>query len=144
MNTEVRISVRVAAERLYPIGAAARLTGMHPQTLRQYDRLGLVRPSRTAGRGRRYSREDLAKLREVQRLSAEEGINLAGIRRILALEAQVKELTAQVEKLKVTAQLARRVFAVTPDGGATALVQGQRFRRAAASNSTALVVWRPQ
>ena len=144
MNAQVRIGLLVAGGRLYPIGAAARLTGMHPQTLRQYDRLGLVRPSRTAGRGRRYTAEDLATLREVQRLSAEEGVNLAGIRRILALEAQVKELSAQVERLQVAAQVTRRVFAVTPDGGATALAQGQRLRRAEPVNRAALVVWRPQ
>ena len=71
---------------LYVISVAAELAGMHPQTLRQYDRLGLVSPDRATGRGRRYSLRDIATLREVQRLSHEEGINLAGIKRILALE----------------------------------------------------------
>jgi len=131
-------------QRLYPIGAAAALAGMHPQTLRQYDRLGLVRPSRTAGRGRRYSAADLETLREVQRLSADEGINLAGIRRILSLEAEVKRLRAQVEALRAAAGAERRVFAVAPDGGATALSHGQRLGRGAGQpNRTALVVWRP-
>ena len=145
MMTEVRLDVLVSAgERLYPIGAAARLTGMHPQTLRQYDRLGLVRPSRTAGRGRRYTAADLAALRQVQRLSAEEGINLAGIRRIMALEAEVARLRGQVERLQATAGLARRVFAVAPGGDATALAQGQRpGRRRVTDNRTALVLWRP-
>ena len=74
---------------LYVISVAAELAGMHPQTLRQYDRLGLVSPGMATGRGRRYSLRDIATLREVQRLSQEEGINLAGIKRILALEEQV-------------------------------------------------------
>lgn len=70
-------------ETLYVISVAAELAGMHPQTLRQYDRIGLVIPKRTKGRGRRYSAEDIAELREIQRLSQEEGINLAGIKRLL-------------------------------------------------------------
>src|SRR4051812_49679245 len=68
---------------IFVISVAAQLAGMHPQTLRQYDRLGLVTPGRTAGRGRRYSARDVALLREVQRLSQDEGVNLAGIKRIL-------------------------------------------------------------
>ena len=68
------------------ISVAARMAGMHPQTLRQYDRLGLVQPQRTAGGGRRYSARDVELLREVQRLSQEEGVNLAGIKRIIELE----------------------------------------------------------
>ena len=71
----------------FVISVAAELAGMHPQTLRQYDRLGLVTPARTKGRGRRYSQRDIQRLRDVQRMSQEEGINLAGIRRILGLEA---------------------------------------------------------
>ncbi|MDR1428573.1 MAG: MerR family transcriptional regulator, partial [Bifidobacteriaceae bacterium] len=71
---------------IYAISVAARLAAMHPQTLRQYDRLGLVVPGRARGRGRRYSVRDVETLRQVQRLSCQEGINLAGIKRILALE----------------------------------------------------------
>ena len=71
---------------VYVISVAAQLSGMHPQTLRAYDRLGLVSPGRRAGRGRRYSLRDILILREVQRLSQEEGINLNGIKRILELE----------------------------------------------------------
>src|SRR3954467_14860706 len=74
---------------VFVISVAASLAGMHPQTLRQYDRLGLVSPGRTAGRGRRYSARDIAVLREVQRLSHEEGVNLAGIKRILELDNHV-------------------------------------------------------
>ena len=68
---------------IFVISVAAALAGMHAQTLRQYDRLGLVRPSRTRGGGRRYSGRDVTMLREVQRLSQEEGISLSGIQRIL-------------------------------------------------------------
>src|SRR5690625_6249145 len=81
------------------ISAAAELADMHPQTLRQYDRLGLVSPQRTPGRGRRYSLHDVGLLREIQRLSQDEGINLAGIKRILRLEAHVETLEREVEML---------------------------------------------
>ncbi|MCK9874383.1 helix-turn-helix transcriptional regulator [Frankia sp. AgPm24] len=84
---------------VYVISIAAQLAGMHPQTLRSYDRLGLVTPGRTPGRGRRYSARDVALLREVQRLSQEEGVNLEGIRQILRLGAQVMALQAQVRQL---------------------------------------------
>ena len=78
----------------FAISVAAELSGMHPQTLRQYDRLGLVIPARTKGKGRRYTKRDVQRLRDVQRMSQEEGINLAGIRRILDLERRVEELEA--------------------------------------------------
>src|SRR5947199_3892957 len=84
---------------VFVISVAATLAGMHPQTLRQYDRLGLVRPGRTAGRGRRYSARDVAVLREVQRLSQEEGVNLAGIKRILELELENDRLRDHVRRL---------------------------------------------
>src|SRR5690625_7211675 len=74
------------------ISAAAELADMHPQTLRQYDRLGLVSPQRTPGRGRRYSLHDVAVLREIQRLSQDEGINLAGIKRILRLRSEERRV----------------------------------------------------
>ncbi|HEX8004527.1 MAG TPA: helix-turn-helix transcriptional regulator [Mycobacteriales bacterium] len=85
---------------VYVISIAAQLAGMHPQTLRTYDRLGLVSPGRTAGRGRRYSERDVALLREVQRLSQDEGINLAGIKRIIELEHQVDALRARIAELQ--------------------------------------------
>src|SRR3954453_9689646 len=84
---------------VFVISVAAQLAGMHPQTLRQYDRLGLVSPGRTRGRGRRYSARDVALLREVQRLSQEDGVNLAGIKRIIELESQVEALQARVQEL---------------------------------------------
>ena len=85
---------------VFVISVAATLSGMHPQTLRQYDRMGLVSPGRTAGRGRRYSARDIDLLREVQRLSQDEGINLAGIKRILELENQVNALRARMAELQ--------------------------------------------
>ena len=84
---------------VFPVSVAAQLADMHPQTLRGYDRLGLVVPQRARGRGRRYTLRDVAKLRHIQRLSQDEGINLEGIRRILQLEEQVESLQAQVNRL---------------------------------------------
>jgi MerR family transcriptional regulator, heat shock protein HspR len=79
------------------ISVAARMAGMHPQTLRQYDRLGLVCPERTPGGGRRYSVRDVAMLREIQRLSQDEGINLAGVKRIIDLERLATELQERLQ-----------------------------------------------
>ncbi|MFC7743795.1 heat shock protein transcriptional repressor HspR [Nocardiopsis composta] len=96
---------------VYVISVAAELSGLHPQTLRQYDRLGLVRPGRTSGRGRRYSMRDIRLLREVQRLSQEEGINLAGIKRILELQQEVEELRETVFHLHNELEAARSAVA---------------------------------
>ncbi|WP_435822459.1 heat shock protein transcriptional repressor HspR [Microbispora bryophytorum] len=85
---------------VYVISVAAQLSGLHPQTLRQYDRLGLVSPGRTAGRGRLYSTRDIVLLREVQRLSQEHGINLAGIKRILELETENMRLHEEATRLR--------------------------------------------
>src|SRR6195952_3113338 len=84
-----------ADDPVFAIAMAAELAGMHPQTLRQYDRLGLVSPRRTAGKSRRYSLREVAQLREVQRLSGE-GVSLEGIRRILELENEVVALRDRV------------------------------------------------
>ena len=138
---------------VFVISVAAELAGMHPQTLRQYDRLGLVTPGRTAGRGRRYSTRDVAVLREVQRLSQDKGVNLAGIKRILELElendglrAQLDLLTAELDDARVRLATARRVFAAGPAGEIVAVAPGRRPSRqdAAALTSSALVVWRPE
>ena len=83
-------------EPLYVISVAAEMAGMHPQTMRQYDRLGLVSPRRSGGGGRRYSLHEIEMLREVQRLSQEDGVNLVGIKRILELEAEVLALRSQL------------------------------------------------
>ena len=134
---------------VFVISVAATLAGMHAQTLRQYDRLGLVRPSRTRGGGRRYSGRDVAMLREVQRLSQEEGVSLAGIQRIMDLENQVAALRARVAELADEVERSRalaesrpssRIFAVGPTGDVIAVRAGQRPRL---QRSQALVVWRP-
>jgi len=103
---------------VYVISVAAQLSGLHPQTLRAYDRLGLVSPGRAAGRGRRYSLRDILILREVQRLSQEEGINLSGIKRILELELAerrsrmlVAEMNARISQLQAELESTRAVAA---------------------------------
>ena len=85
---------------LYVISVAAELSGLHPQTLRQYDRLGLVSPDRTSGRNRRYSLRDIALLRSVTKL-VEEGINHVGIKRIIELESAMANLSIEVAKLRI-------------------------------------------
>lgn len=82
---------------VFVISVAAELSGMHAQTLRTYDRMGLVTPMRTSGGGRRYTRSDVAQLREIQRLSQEEGVNLAGIKEIIRLTEQVDQLREELE-----------------------------------------------
>jgi MerR family transcriptional regulator/heat shock protein HspR len=134
---------------VFVISVAAELAGMHPQTLRQYDRLGLVSPDRTAGRGRRYSARDIAQLREVQRLSQEEGVNLAGIKRILELENQVHALRSRLVELadasadanRATATPSRRLFSAGAEGDIVSVPLG---RRGFTDPTTALVVWRPK
>nr|WP_120491679.1 helix-turn-helix transcriptional regulator [Corynebacterium lactis] len=85
---------------VYVISVAANLAGMHAQTLRNYDRLGLVTPQRTSGGGRRYTKRDVALLREIQRLSQEDGVNLAGIKAIIDLTQKVHDLEHENEDLK--------------------------------------------
>ncbi|WP_168209371.1 heat shock protein transcriptional repressor HspR [Mycobacterium helveticum] len=115
--------------RTFLISVAAELAGMHAQTLRTYDRLGLVRPRRTSGGGRRYSEHDVDLLREVQRLSQDEGVNLAGIKRIIELTNQVEALQARVRELTDELMASRA---------------NQRRDLAVLPKSTALVVWRPR
>jgi MerR family transcriptional regulator/heat shock protein HspR len=122
------------------ISVAARMAGMHPQTLRQYDRLGLVQPGRAPGGGRRYSVRDVALLREVQRLSQEDGVNLAGIKRIIALEQLVEELQQRMAQLEAELEAAyRRVAELESLGGLA-----RRDLVPTSQTSTALVVWRPR
>ncbi|WP_265087417.1 heat shock protein transcriptional repressor HspR [Nanchangia anserum] len=105
---------------------------MHPQTLRQYDRLGLVTPQRTKGGGRRYSPADIRRLREIQRLSHDEGVNLAGISRIMELERDNDRLRREVDGLRSVldhlASLRTRVFAADAGGGVTEYSRGERPR----------------
>jgi MerR family transcriptional regulator, heat shock protein HspR len=129
MGGRVMASKRNDDARTFLISVAAELAGMHAQTLRTYDRLGLVSPQRSSGGGRRYSERDVDLLREVQRLSQDEGVNLAGIKRIIeltnqveALQARLRELAEEVEQLRARQ---RRDVAVLP-------------------KSTAVVVWQPR
>jgi MerR family transcriptional regulator/heat shock protein HspR len=125
---------------VFVISVAAELAGMHPQTLRQYDRLGLVSPQRTRGRGRRYSARDVRLLREIQRLSQEEGINLAGIKRILDLERELAATREELERLHWRVAAEHRVFAAGPGGEVSELRRGSRPARRSVG---ALVLWRP-
>lgn len=132
---------------VFVISVAAELAGMHAQTLRQYDRLGLVTPQRTRGGGRRYSARDVDRLREVQRLS-QEGVSLAGIQRILDLETHVEALQSRLaELLEENRQLRERmesgprIFAAGRSGEVVPLRPGTRPRRS--SGTSALVLWRP-
>ena len=103
---------------VYVIAVAAQLSGLHPQTLRAYDRLGLVSPGRSPGRGRRYSLRDVLILREVQRLSQEYGVNLSGIKRILELETECRrsgqllaEMDTEISQLRSELESTRAVAA---------------------------------
>src|SRR5262249_716023 len=113
---------RESESRTFLISVAAQLAGMHAQTLRTYDRLGLVTPERTSGGGRRYSTHDVELLREVQRLSQDDGVNLAGIKRIIELTNQVEGLHQRIKELQAEVDLLR----------------------APTHPSTALVVWQPR
>jgi MerR family transcriptional regulator, heat shock protein HspR len=119
--------------RTFLISVAAELAGMHAQTLRTYDRLGLVSPLRSSGGGRRYSQHDVDLLREVQRLSQDEGVNLAGIKRIIeltnqvaALQSRLQEMAAEIEVLRANQ---RRDLAVVPKSTAVVVWQPRRPRR---------------
>ena len=117
MYEEVSISMEQASDaKVLIISVAARLAGMHPQTLRQYDRLGLVQPGRAGGGGRRYSIRDVALLREVQRLSQEDGVNLAGIKRIIELEQLVGDLQQRVAELEARSDAAYQRMAQAEAG----------------------------
>ena len=129
---------------IFVISVAAELADMHPQTLRQYDRLGIVSPSRAPGKSRRYSQRDISMLREVQRLS-QEGVSLEGIKRILQLENQVAALQRRVSELSEELErrprpLDARIFAAGAAGDVVSLARGKRPR----ARSQALVVWRPR
>ena len=129
---------------VFAIAAAAELSGMHPQTLRQYDRLGLVVPWRTQGGSRRYSMRHVNQLREVARMSAD-GMSLPAIARILELEDRVRELHVRVQSLEARVRIevesrpGARVFAAGATGAVVTLRHGTRVRRA-----TDVVLWRPR
>lgn len=141
MADEYVISVDHTADaKVLMISVAARMAGMHPQTLRQYDRLGLVQAGRATGGGRRYSVRDVALLREVQRLSQDDGVNLAGIKRIIGLEQLVDDLRQRLTQMEAELAAAYRRLAELEAVGqypGSALVPVNQ-------TSTALVVWRPR
>jgi MerR family transcriptional regulator, heat shock protein HspR len=121
------------------ISVAARLAGMHPQTLRQYDRLGLVSPGRTPGGGRRYSERDVIVLREIQRLSQDDGVSLEGIRRIIDLERLVVDLQRRIMDLEADLSDAHdRLHQVQ------SMSAYPRRDVAVYAQSAALVVWHPR
>ena len=100
MSEEISYDPPADDAAVYVISVAAEISGLHPQTLRQYDRLGLVSPNRTEGRNRRYSLRDIALLRAVQRLVGE-GINHAGIKRIIELESAMANMAIEVAQLRI-------------------------------------------
>ena len=128
---------------VFVISIAAELSGLHAQTLRSYDRLGLVSPGRSPGGGRRYSARDIELLRQVQQLSQDEGINLAGIKRIIELENQVAALQSRMAELQAAL-----------DGAAAAMQAREAAVHASyrrdlvplqdVQQTSALVVWRPK
>jgi MerR family transcriptional regulator/heat shock protein HspR len=126
---------------MFVISVAAELAVMHPQTLRQYDRMGLVTPTRTGGQSRRYTMRNVAQLREIARLSAE-GVSLEGIRRILELENHAAELAQRVRELEqalaneMMNRPGARVFAAG-DQGVVSLARGKR-----PTKETSVVLWR--
>ena len=125
---------------MFVISVAAELSGLHAQTLRTYDRMGLVSPGRTRGGGRRYSMRDIAMLREVQRLSQDDGVNLAGIKRIIELENEVDALRSKVEEL--TEELTAAYAAA--EQAAAAVHASYRKDLIPSRKQAEVVVWRPR
>jgi len=121
------------------ISVAARMAGMHPQTLRQYDRMGLVQPGRASGGGRRYSARDVALLREIQHLSQDDGVNLAGVKRIIELEQLAYELQQRLADAEAELAAAQHRLAQME-----ALAYPRRDLVPARATPTALVVWKPR
>lgn len=115
---------------LFIISVAAELTGVHPQTLRTYERKGLIHPTRSAGGTRRYSQADVDRVRLIQTLTQDEGINLAGVLRILELQDRIDDLQAELANAKHAVQEARREAA-------------RANREASRHTSTEIVVWNP-
>src|SRR3954467_5831798 len=137
-NRRLPVNEVPEAAPVFVISVAATLAGMHPQTLRQYDRLGLVTPTRSGGGGRRYSARDVALLREVQRLSQEEGVNLAGIKRIIELEHHVEALQQRLVEVHAELEPPRGAL-VNAHADAVASMR----RDLVPLRDNALVVWKP-
>lgn len=134
---------------VFVISVAAQLAGLHAQTLRSYDRMGLVSPGRSAGGGRRYSARDIALLHEVQRLSQDQGVNLAGIKRIIDLENQVEALRSRLTELAAELEEARTELAQAQAlAERTAAAVHASYRRdlvpVRPGAEATLVIWRPR
>lgn len=130
---------RKATHEVFVISVAAEITGMHAQTLRTYDRMGLVTPERTRGGGRRYSRKDIEALQEIQRLSHEEGVNLAGIKTIIEQQARIDELENEAAMLRQA--LAETQEKLRSAGQAPSRNRGEIVH---VPRSTAVVMWEPR
>jgi MerR family transcriptional regulator/heat shock protein HspR len=133
MTSAFFAEVSVDDAKVLIISVAARMAGMHPQTLRQYDRMGLVQPGRASGGGRRYSARDVGVLREIQRLSQDDGVNLAGVKRIIELEELAHALRRRLAETEAELDRARQLLAQ---------VEAMGYPRG--GTSTALVVWKPR
>ena len=143
INPNARSPFPVGADEdtpVFVISVAAQLSGLHAQTLRSYDRLGLVTPGRATGGGRRYSARDIAVLREVQRLSQEDGVNLAGIKRIIELENEVDALRGRIAEL--TQELANAL--ATAEQTAATVHASYRRDLVPLRQETSIVVWKPK
>lgn len=159
---QVRSDGRIVGEirsdtPVFVISVAAELAGMHAQTLRSYDREGLVSPRRTSGGGRRYSQRDIELLQQVQQLSQDDGVNRAGIRRIMELENQVDALQDRVEELAAELEAARTalvatarhtrsavgILATRTDASGAAVTGGGEAVVPWHAHTTAIVTWRP-
>ena len=138
---QIAFTIETASDaKVLIISVAARLAGMHPQTLRQYDRMGLVSPARTPGGGRRYSERDVVLLREIQRLSQDDGVSLEGIRRIIELERLVVDLQRRIMDLESDlADAHQRLAHVRSMGAYPGSAVSPVYQQ-----QTALVVWRPR
>src|SRR5215468_12539214 len=141
-DVRVAITIESASDaKVLIISVAAGFVGMHPQTLRQYDRLGLVSPARTPGGGRRYSERDVVLLREIQRLSQDDGVSLEGVRRIIDLEKLVVDLQRRIMDLE--SDLAEAHQRLAQVQSMTAYPK-RRDLAPSFERTTALVVWRPR
>ncbi len=126
-----------------PVSIAASIANMHPQTVRQYDRLGLVVPRRTKGKGRRYSIKNVERLLNIQRMSRD-GVNLEGIRRIIELEEEKEKLLIKLKDLQTKVDAVDRVFTADSKGCIHTLKKGVRYsNRCTDHNPYALVIWKP-
>ncbi len=113
--------VRPEDRAVYIISVAAELAGVHPQTLRIYERKGLLRPKRTPGNTRRYSDRDIARLRTIQDLTQRRGVNLAGVKMIMEMQAELERLRRRTEELEAELRQARRTARPSPGTGTSIL-----------------------